>query len=750
VLQLALFISLSIYIRIFVFRENIIMISTLTQSSRPKNFVLGLVKSAVLVVATVSISGCSSFWHKTTNEERGKELARFEPLRDAKSFDQNNTYNSQAQQNQKTRVVAGPGVSIGRQIADAQMNSLAPKLSGEPVSGNYHNIPLPSFINEVFGEQLGLSFTLDPQIEKQQDLVTLRLAGAVPPSELFQIAVSALADYGVVVSQSDGVYSFVINKNRSAGEIPLLVSGRTLPEVPQSHRPVFMFVPLKVVSNNQVARWVSDALTGKDIQVKEDPSRNAVLIKGKPDLVEQALAIIEVLDQPYMRGKFSASIEPAFVKVDALSKNLKEILNAEGYEASLSASSGSIVLIPLEATNQLVVFAGSQTILDHVKDWVDQLDRRQQLSIDQGIFTYEVRNTEAAHIVELMNAVENGGQARGGARNTSNQRASTQAVSDTTTKKNQGSSTDITSAGNFVVDTNRNTIIFKGSGQSWLEMLPVIQSLDKAAPSVLIEVLLAEVTLNDSEQTGFEFLARGSQSINGTSYASKFGTLKGLGLGASGLNAVLDSAGETRAVLNLFYENKRAEIRSRPRIMVKSGQEATIDVGTEVPTISSSAQSTDTVNAPVLQDVVYRKTGVRLTVLPIVHASGHVDIQIDQQLSEAQNNLSSGIDSPSIFNRQIQTVVTLQDGGSILLGGLISSSKSLGDNGVPWVGKVPILGKLFSADSKSTARTELMVMIIPYVINSPSEGQAITKSIQQVFQRAEIGDQTSLETARSD
>jgi general secretion pathway protein D len=432
------------------------------------------------------------------------------------------------------------------------------------------------------------------------------------------------------------------------------------------------------------------------------------------------------------------------------------VLNAEGYDASIRASGGSIIIIPLEGTNQLVVFAASQAILDHVKEWSEILDRRQQLSIDQGIFTYEVRNTEAAHIVELMNNVENGtgsgGRKKAGLlANAANNSANSNVVSDTTRNPSGPSLvTEVTASGNFVVDTNRNTIIYKGSGQSWLELLPVIQSLDKAAPSVLIEVMLAEVTLNDAEKTGFEFLARGSQSINGKTYSTRVGTLGGLGLGSTGLSAVLDSAGETRAVLNLFYENNRAEIRSRPRLMVKSGQQATIDVGTEVPTISSSAQSLESDNSPILQNVSYRKTGVRLTVIPVVHASGHVDIQIDQQLSEAQNNQSSGIDSPSIFNRQIQTVVTLQDGGSILLGGLISSSKSLGDNGVPWAAKLPIVGRLLRADNNASARTELMVMIIPYVINTPAEGQSITKSIQQAFQQPEQLEESSSEAVQVD
>lgn len=712
-------------------------------------------KCAASLGVLMALTSCSNLWHKPTAAEQGKEIIKFEPLRDAKDFATTASQpQSQQQQPQTTKFKSGPGISISSTVADATAKELSLNLTGAPISGNYHNIPLPVFINEVFGEQLGLSFTLDPQIEKQEDLVTLRLIEAVPPAELFRIAMRTLNTYGVAVSQQGEVLSFTIDKNITAGETPLLVSGRTLPEVPQSHRPIFMFVPLKVVTNTKVASWVRDALTGKDIQVNEDAVRNAVLLKGKPDLVNQALAIIEVLDQPLMRGKFSTSIEPAFVKVDPLSKNLKEVLNAEGYDATIKSTTGSIILIPLEGTNQLVVFASSQQIINHVREWVEVLDRRQQMSIDQGIFTYEVRNTEAAHIVELLNSFENGGStSRSGT--SSGGLDSGSAVSDVTTSSDlqssgiQGATARI-NGGNFVVDTNRNTIIYKGSGQAWLDMLPVIQTLDKAAPSVLIEVLLAEVTLNDAEKTGFEFVSNGSQKIGGQTYASKISTLGGLGLGTAGLSATLDSAGDTRAILNLFYENKRAEIRSRPRLMVKSGQQATIDVGTEVPTVSSNSQSTTNIDSPILQSIQYRKTGVRLTVSPVVHASGHVDIEIEQELSEAQPNESSNIDSPSVFNRKIQTTVTLQDGGSILLGGLISSTKSLGNTGVPWFGKMPIIGKLLSADNNSSARTELMVMIIPYVIDTPSEGQSITKSIQQAFQQPETTEELGSEAVHID
>lgn len=713
-------------------------------SLKVRSVAIASLKAAASFGVLMALTSCSNFWHKPTVAEQGQELVQLDPLRAPKEFSTAASQpQAQQQQTPQTKIKPGPTVNIGNTVADAQTQELTLNLKGDPIAGNYHNMPLPVFINEVFGEQLGLSFTLDPQIEKQEDLVTLRLIEAVPPSELFRIALRMLNTYGVAISQQGDVLHFAIDKNITAGETPLLVSGRALPEVPASHRPIFMFVPLKAVANSRVTGWVRDALTGKDIQVTEDATRNAVLLKGKPDLVNQALSIIEVLDQPIMRGKFSASIEPAFVKVDALSKNLKDVLNAEGYDAQIKSQIGSIILIPLEGTNQLVVFASSQQIINHVREWAEVLDRRQQMSIDQGIFTYEVRNTEAAHIVELLNSFDSGSTGRS-SRVSRDTAATGSAISDVTaptTSIGQSSGPQSATAqingGNFVVDTNRNTIIFKGSGQAWLDMLPVIQTLDKAAPSVLIEVLLAEVTLNDKEQTGFEFVAKGSQKVGGRVYNSVIGTLGGLGVGSSGLSATLDNAGETRALLNLFYENKRAEIRSRPRLMVKSGQQATIDVGTEIPTLGSSSGVT-TGGLVVPPSITNRKTGVRLTVAPVVHASGHVDIEIDQELSEAQPNESSGIDSPSIFNRKIQTTVTLQDGGSILLGGLISSSNSLGNNGVPWFGKMPIIGKLFSADNNSSARTELMVMIIPYVIDSPAEAQAVTKSIQQAFQQPEL------------
>ena len=133
-------------------------------------------------------------------------------------------------------------------------------------------------------------------------------------------------------------------------------------------------------------------------------------------------------------------------------------------------------------------------------------------------------------------------------------------------------------------------------------------------------MLIAEITLSDERESGVEFLFRngigGGQGVTG-------GTLDALGVKAKALSLTLDSAGATRAVLNVFYDDSRVAIRSSARLMVKSGESATFDAGNEIPTISqlSDAGTQAGGSTNVLQQVTYRKTGVLLEIEPVVQAT---------------------------------------------------------------------------------------------------------------------------------
>ena len=639
------------------------------------------------------------------------------------------------------RTTRAPGVVIQRTVAEGIADRLGEDLTGDPIRVSFHDVPLVPFINEVFGEELGMSFVISPGLREKTDLVTLKLTEPLPPRLLFATARRVLREYGVDLREvEEGIVSFAPSQDIASRDVPLLVSGRSLPEVPASHRTIFQLVPLRVVRGPQVRGWLKEAFQRQDLKILEDPDRNALLLKGNVDMIARALAMIEVLDQPLLRGRHGLIIEPLFMQAGDMANALNTILRAEGYASSVGAGvGGSVILLALQGVDKVIVFAMDEPTLDHVEAWAVALDASRKDSIEEAVFTYEVRNTQAEELVETLNqmlgagvgaaparplredrardARGEGGESRGDGRETRR---------DTEQPRAAGPA-----GGRIVVDRNRNMLLFRGSGKEWAEIRRVIARLDRAVPSVLIEVLIAEVTLVDEERTGFEFLIRGAIGSRGLTA----GTIDGLGIAAGGLSFALEGTGGGRAaVLNLFYKDDRVVIRSRPRLLVKSGETASIDVGNEIPVVTRTTDSDQVVEGTtnVLQEISYRKTGVQLEIKPLVQANGLVDLAISQQLSEVVPSADTGLaGSPTILNRRISTSLTLRDGGSLLMGGLISGNQSGGTTGVPVLGQLPLVGHLFRTDAVQENRTELMIMVTPYVIADHEEGWELTRRIRE-------------------
>ena len=611
-----------------------------------------------------------------------------------------------------------PGVVIQKTIAEGIADRLGQNLSGDPIRVSFHDVPLVPFINEVFGELLGLSFSISPGLGETTDLVTLRLTEPVPPGQLFSAARRVLQDYGIAVGEEDGVLTFSPAEEIGSDDIPLLISGRAQPEVPLTHRTVFQFVTLKVLRTPQIVRWLKQIFTDEALGVTDNPDRNTLLLKGDLSTIGQAIDMIEVLDQPAFRGRNGVILEPQFLEAASLAVDITTLMTAEGYKVGGSGGFTSTMLIPLESVNKLVAFATDPQILNHIERWARILDAEQQQTIEDAVFTYEVQHTQAEEMTETLNGIL--GVSTGGGNRISN-------LADDSGQGGRSSG----SGGRIVVDKNRNMLLFRGSGKEWGDLLTVIEELDKPVPSVLIEVLIAEVTLNDEEQSGIEWMFR---STLGDGRSLTGGTLNRLGLQDKAFSLTLDSAGQTRAMLNLFYDDKRVMIRSRPRLLVKSGETASLEAGNEIPVVVQQSDSDTQLGGStnVLQQVSYRKTGVILEIEPIVQANGLVDLSISQELSEARPaDATSLTGTPTILNRRISTSLTLRDGGSLVMGGLISTSASTGQAGIPALGRVPGLGRLFRSDTFSEDRTELMIMVIPYVVADFEEGRELTERIKE-------------------
>ena len=175
------------------------------------------------------------------------------------------------------RTTRAPGVVIQRTLAEGIADRLGEDLTGEPIRVSFHDVPLIPFINEVFGEELGMSFVVAPNLSERADLVTLKLTEPMPPSQLFATARRVLGEYGVDVRELEGgILSFAASQEIASREVPLLVSGRTLPEVPSTHRIIFQLVPLKVVGGSQIRGLLQEAFDRKDLKIVEDQQHSAL------------------------------------------------------------------------------------------------------------------------------------------------------------------------------------------------------------------------------------------------------------------------------------------------------------------------------------------------------------------------------------------------------------------------------------------------------------------------------------------
>ena len=598
-----------------------------------------------------------------------------------------------------------PGVPVGPSVAEGTDDRLGEDLTGEPIPVAFNNAPLPVFIDELFNERLGLSFHIAPNLRDKTDLVTLRIAEPMAPSQLFATARRILEeDYGIRIRpEDDGTLTFVATDDITTGGVPLLISGAARPEVPPTHRVIFQIVAMKVMRPIEMASLLKQLLAGLDLVVAEKPLLNAVLLKGKLSAVDRAVAMIEVLDQPVLAGRHGLVIEPVFLDVSTMAADLMDILRAQGYVAEIgqdTATGATVMFLPLASANKLVVFAADPEILDRVAEWAKVVDARQEAAVEDGWFHYQFRNTQAGDLIGTLNEII-GVEGR--------------SVEDAPAPRG-----DDRSGQRLVFIKSTNTVLYRGNGKDWSRIRAFIDQLDRPVPQVLIEVLIAEITLTGREESGIEYLLNVGAGNRGVD----------IRLTPSGVSLALDGAGETRALLRLGFEDSRVALRSRPRVVVKSGESASIFAGAQMPVISQRSEGPQTDgSASIVQEITYRDTGVTLNVTPIVQANGLVDLTIDQQLSE---NRAAGAASltPTILTRSISTSLTLRDGQSLLMGGLISEGQSQGQSGVPGLARIPVVGRLFRSDSYQKDRTELIVMVIPYVIADHRQGRELTEQIK--------------------
>ena len=272
------------------------------------------------------------------------------------------------------------------------------------------------------------------------------------------------------------------------------------------------------------------------------------------------------------------------------------------------------------------------------------------------------------------------------------------------------------------VDQDTHSLIVVADEDTNEQIKKIIQDLDTPRPQVLLEVLFLEVTLHDDLDLGVEgSLIYRHDSLEGTA-GSDFNVSSIL---QGGFHQVM--ADDWSVTLRALAEKGSLKVLSRPSILAVNNQEAVMMVGQEVPFVTNSRV---TENGQTINTIQYSEIGIILRVTPFITSDNLVQMIVSPEISTLTDQsvpISETVSSPVIAKRAAETVVVTPDGKTVVIGGLIDSNKTESVQKIPILGDIPLLGAAFRRKITKDSRSELLIFLTPYIIDTPDKLVAATK-----------------------
>ncbi|HET8816656.1 MAG TPA: hypothetical protein VFM61_04315 [Pseudidiomarina sp.] len=588
-----------------------------------------------------------------------------------------------------------------------------------------NELPLRALVQSVFGESLERNYVIAAGADVSKP-VTLNVSEPVSSRRLFSLTRQLLIDNGMSISYRDETFYIYPTDADARGNV-VIGLGRRVRDVPETVQTILQVIPIRYGIKTSFERTLKGLTSAR---ITADFEQNALFVQGSRNEILRVIDLVSLLDAPSTRGRFIGLAELTFITADSYIEQLTELMTAEGITAGTNPQTGvALLLVGMDQAGSVALFASDEEVLNRAQYWTKKLDEPSKGS-DKRYYMYHPRYARAADLGRSVAALisgDSGGVAGG------NQARDTQSgVSGNQT--GAGASGGTISAGNdavrMTVDERSNTLVFYTTGTEYQALLPVVKRLDIMPKQILLDATIAEVTMTDEFAQGFEFAIRDgklSASTLGTLGVSEMG---GLRLNwADGLDSVIARLSESTGLVNIL---------SNPTLVVRDGVSASINVGNDIPTVGATITNPNFESQTT--NVVYRKTGVTLTVTPTINAQGLVILEIDQNISNQSSSGPSLQGSPSIFERSIKTEVIAQSGQTILLGGLISETSSDGNTNVPGFSDIPLIGELFKGKDRSTEKTELVIFITPRIIDSVDQWSEIRRTIADSLTSIKLSD----------
>ena len=539
-------------------------------------------------------------------------------------------------------------------------------------------------IRAVLGDMLGRSYAVD---ESVRGTITLQSADLVSGEEALSILTDVLEARGFEIADGGATLQVRPIPSRSGGARRVGIEDNT------------RFVKLYHISASE-ALAVLQPLVSDRVTLRVMAEQNLILVSGGNRDIEHVLELTSVLDVEVLSGKAVAILNPRFASAGEIAKELQSIFESANSQQGYRA----VRISPIQRLNAVLVIAETQDLVQQAATWMRRLDRADNKG-ERQLNVYAVQNGRATDVAEVLGKLfgsSGDGAALAGGPPGENFRPR-------------------------ITADDRNNVLLVFATQAEMRVLQsALQKLDVPALQVLIEAVVAEVLLTDELRYGVQwFFEDGNFST--TLSTQNSGAVAGLFPGFSALLAGSD----IRATLNALESITEVQVVSSPRMMVVNNETARLQVGDEVPIATQSAVERTDATAPIVNTIQFRDTGVILEVTPRVNQSGMVQLDITQEISDVTATTTSDIDSPTIQQRKFTSSVSVADGETIALGGLIRDRQQVGRSGIPVLSDVPLLGNLFSSNSNNSRRTEILVLITPRVVQSMDDVRAVTNALRR-------------------
>ena len=191
---------------------------------------------------------------------------------------------------------------------------------------------------------------------------------------------------------------------------------------------------------------------------------------------------------------------------------------------------------------------------------------------------------------------------------------------------------------------------------------------------------------------------------------------------------------DIKSAIRALGSKTDVELVSAPKIVTMDNRAAKLQIGDQVPIVTQSSQNTVGSSAALINTVEYRNTGVILNVTPRITGDNRIVLTVAQEVSSVAKTITSGIDSPTIQQRKLESTLAIGDGAVVALGGLISKKKTINNSGLPIARSIPVLGSLFRSTGREASRTELIVLLTARILSDPEATDRIIADLRADMQ----------------